>query len=265
MIHQILNKLPNFRGKLRLAKILLRNRHEQKEFITKKGTRYIVPNLIENVGLELLVNGIYEQETIEFICQKLPKNGVFFDVGANIGAVCIEVAKLRPDVRVYAFEAAPFIYGFLEQNIKGNKLGNITAYNLAVHEDGEIKLPFYSPKDLNGKGSFAPVFTDEAVMVDTVNLDKFIFDHQLYPDFIKIDVEGYEYLVLRSMINFLKRQSSSMILFEFGDWSEEAAGFKIGSAQDLLSQIDYRLFDFSTQKEITKTLQNACAMIIAIK
>ncbi len=265
LIQSLFNYLPNFKGKLRLARLLVRNQKERRKFTTSRGVIYSVPNLIENVGFELYVNGIYERESIDYICRNLPQNGVFIDVGANIGSICIEVAKSRPDVTVYAFEAAPSVYCFLDKNIKQNKLENIKYYNLAVHENGDVKLPFYSPKGLNGKGSFSPVFTDEAVLVNTVNLDDFLDVNQFYPDFVKIDVEGYEYLVLKSLQRFLSNQTKCKVFFEFGDWTEEAAGFEIGSAQDLLIQLNYQLIDFSTSQPILTTQRNGSAMIIAIK
>jgi FkbM family methyltransferase len=265
LTQRLFNSLPNFKGKLRLARLFVSNQKERRKFTTNRGVIYSVPNLIENVGFELYVNGIYERETIDYICRNLPLNGVFFDVGANIGSICIEVAKLRPDVNVYAFEAAPSVYCFLDENIKQNKLSNINYYNLAVHENGGVKLPFYSPKGLNGKGSFSPVFTDEAVLVDTVNLDNFLDFNQLCPDFIKIDVEGYEYLVLKSLLKFLMEQTKCKVLFEFGDWTDEAAGFEIGIAQDLLLKLNYQLIDFSTSQPISTSLRNGSAMIIAVK
>lgn len=265
LTQRLFNSLPNFKGKFRLARLLVRNQKERRKFTTSRGVIYSVPNLIENVGFELYINGIYERESIDYICSNLPQNGIFFDVGANIGSICIEVAKSRPDVTVYAFEAAPAVFYFLDENIKQNKLNNINYYNLAVHENGGVKLPFYSPKGLNGKGSFSPVFTDEAVLVNTVNLDDFLDVNQLYPDFVKIDVEGYEYIALKSLLRFLREQTKCKILFEFGDWTEEAAGFEIGSAQDLLMQLNYQLVDFSTYQPISISQRNGSAMIIATK
>ncbi len=95
-----------YKGKLTIARLLIPYFNREVTFNTLKKTRYTVPNLIENVSFELFVNGTYEPEIIEYICSSLPQNGVFIDVGANIGTVSIALAKARPDVEVYAFEAS---------------------------------------------------------------------------------------------------------------------------------------------------------------
>jgi hypothetical protein len=115
-IHTLFNFLPLFKGKLCLAKLFIINKKNEREVITPKGIRYCLPNLEEVVSLELYVNGVYEKDTIEFICNSIPKNGVFIDVGANIGAICLEVAIARPDITVYAFEASPKVFSYLKNN-----------------------------------------------------------------------------------------------------------------------------------------------------
>lgn len=265
LLQNIFNKLPKFKGKWRIARMLIPNQSFEVSFRTKKGLTFTVPNLIENVAFELFIDGIYEKETIDYICNSLPINGIFFDVGANIGAICIEVASRRPDVSVYAFEAAPSVFKYLEANKNTNNLKNLTTYNLAIHERGGESLPFYSPKDLNGKGSFAPVFTSTPEMVTTIRLDDFIIQNQLRPDFIKIDVEGFEVLILKSMSSFLKEHTKCEILFEFVDWAEVGAGFEAGLAQKFLKNIGYQLFKFSDQSLLKDSLKNGFEMISARK
>jgi FkbM family methyltransferase len=260
-IQIIFNALPVFRGKLRIARLLIRNIKSEVTFYTQKKTRYTVPNLIENVSFELFVNGSYEPDIVAYICATIPKNGVFIDVGANIGALSIEVAKARQDVTVYAFEASLNIFGYLEINQKQNNLENLHIYNLAIHETSGIELPFYSPDELNGKGSFSPVFTTKSQIVKTIRLDEFFFSNNITPDFIKVDVEGYELLVLKSLSK--ANMQNCTVLFEFVDWAEQAANFKIGEAQKYLLVSGYKLFRFSNKELLSKELTSGYEMIIA--
>lgn len=265
LLQKIFSRLPKFKGKWRIARMLIPNQTFEVSFRTKKGLTFTVPNLIENVAFELFIDGIYEKETIDYICNSLPINGIFFDVGANIGAICIEVASRRPDVSVYAFEAAPSVFKYLNDNKNSNGLKNLEVYNFAIHERGGESLPFYSPKELNGKGSFAPVFTSTPEMVTTVRLDDFIIQNQLRPDFIKIDVEGFEVIILKSMSSFLEENTKCEILFEFVDWAEVGAGFEAGSAQLYLKKSGYQLFNFSDQTLLINSLKKGFEMISARK
>jgi FkbM family methyltransferase len=248
----LLNNTPRFKGKLRLAKLLIRDKSRARTFSTKSGLVISTPNLSENVSLEIFVYGIYEKETIDYMVQSIPKNGTFIDVGANIGAICLEVANKRKDVKVYAFEASPNVFKFLEINKNQNELENLTIYNLAVHENENSEMEFYSPYDQNGKGSFSAVFTSASEKVITKNLDIFIEENQLKPDLIKVDVEGYEMTVFKSMSKFLSKNENCEIFFEFVDWAETAAHYVCGSAQDYLLKKGYRLYKFP---EIEKVFQ----------
>ncbi len=71
------------------------------------------PMSIENIGFDIFINGIYEQQTSEFIAEKMPVNGVFLDLGANIGAITIPVHNNRKDIKIICVEAAPAVYTYL--------------------------------------------------------------------------------------------------------------------------------------------------------
>jgi FkbM family methyltransferase len=263
-VQTIFNYFPPFKGKLRLAKLFITNKKSERDFITPKGVRYCLPNLEEVVSLELYVNGVYEKDTIEFICNSIPYNGVFIDVGANIGAICLEVAIARPDIRVYAFEASPKVFIYLKKNKEQNNTNNLYIFNLAIHEENNIDLPFYSPLNQNGKGSFSPVFTDIPELVKTIRLDGFINNNNILPNLIKVDVEGYELLVFKSLSNFIHLNKTTF-LFEFVDWAEDLAKFKKGSAQAYLLQQGYELTSFPTGGPILKEVIFGSEMIFSQK
>jgi FkbM family methyltransferase len=265
ILEKCLQLTPNFRGKLRIAKLLVNNLNNEREFVTKYGTKYKVPNLIENVSFELFINGSYEREIVNLICESIPENGNFIDVGANIGAICVEVAKLRSDIRIFAFEASPFVYKYLSHNKDQNKLTNLNVFNLAIHEKGDSEMSFYSPKDKIGKGSFAPIFTQESEMVKTVRLDNFFENIKIIPDFIKVDVEGFEFLIFESMGQFLTSNPNCSIIFEFVDWAEKLAGFKEGQAQKLLLDLNYQLITFPERNQLKTPLLIGSEMILATK
>lgn len=176
------------------------------------------------------MNGIYQKSTIDFICNSIPYCGVFFDVGANIGVLCLEVTIARPDIAVYAFEASPSVFSYLKKNKEQNITKILYILNLAIHDINNIELPFYSTLNHNGKGSFFPGFTDIPELVKTIRLDEFFNNNNIHPHLIKIDVEGYELLVFKSLSNF-KNLSKTTLLFEFVDLAEDLAKFDKAAAK----------------------------------
>ena len=225
----------------------------------KYNCTYLLPNIQENVGFDIFINGAYEPEIQDLICKLLPANGCLLDLGANIGSIIAPVALRRPDIFAVGVEAAPWIFTYLEKNISKNDLKNVRLINKALFDQDDIELDFFSPHDKFGKGSLSPVFTQEGIKIKTKKVDTLIKDLQIEKaDLIKIDVEGFEYFVFKGAENLLKRPDAPVIIFEFVDWAEESAmGLKAGSAQRLLMEMGYSLYEIhgsqlikiETQKE----------------
>lgn len=252
-----LQLFPSFKGKLRLGKMLYRLKHNPEKSVytkVKYNIRFRLPNLVDSIGYELYFNGQYENETIDYIINKIPPNGIFIDVGANIGAISIFVAHKRPDVQVYAIEASEKIYNYLKENVSLNNLSNIRTYNFIIHnvDDKEIKL--YAPDDQFGKGSLEKTFTTDYELIKTITLNTFITNNKIHPDLIKVDVQGYELFVFQGLESFIRNtKQRPEILFEFEDWSEEIAMGKenISIAQKYLKTIGYTLYNLKGNHKYT--------------
>lgn len=268
----LFRKLPVFKGKARLAKLLLRNSIAQKKDVPvkgKSGCEYLLPNLVETISFEIFINGIYEEVTSAYFTDRLPNGGVFLDLGANIGTITIPLRKKREDARIVCVEAAPWLYGYLLDNLDRNNFPDVRTVNKALYsKDNEI-LNFFSPDEKFGKGSLSPVFTKEGVKVTTITLDTLVREAGLsVVDMIKIDVEGYEYHVFKGGSALLSSPNAPDILFEFADWAEAAAGLQKGSAQELLKNYGYSLFEFDDKGQLhaLKDIMPAgTAMLLATK
>lgn len=269
MVDSIFRALPPFKGKQRLGRMLLKNLiRSQKDFIIN-GSRdclYKIPNAVENVGFEILINGIYEPTTVDFISRKISQGGTLLDIGANIGAITIPVCRMRTDIKVIALEAAPWIFDYLNYNLKLNQVGQVEAVNQAIADVGGKRVNFFSPKDKFGKGSMSAVFTSEAVEVGTTTLDE--LSHQVKVNFIKIDVEGFEAQAFRGGQRLLQSPDSPNILFEFVDWAEKHAGEVPGTAQQILMDYGYSLYAFDNGRlhsKISLPLRQGSLLLFATK
>ena len=269
----IFRKLPIFRGKGRMARILFRRKIEREKdliVIGKFGCEYTIPNVIENIGFDIFINGIYEQQTSAFIAGKMPVNGVFLDLGSNIGAITIPVHNIRKDIKIICVEAAPAVYTYLLKNLERNHANEVYSVNKALFYTDNETVGFYSPEGKYGKGSLSPVFTEKVVYVDTIRLDTLLKElgiHKVH--MIKIDVEGFEYHVFKGAELLLSHKDAPDIIFEFVDWAEKSAGgIGVGSAQQLLIDNGYRIFyfnDFGKMNKVNGILREGYFMLFATK
>lgn len=239
--------LPAFRGKRRLARFLFPNQFQQEGdmiVMGKHNIQYCLPNIRENVGMDIYVNGIYEPEVVNFLKSELPQNGVYFDLGANIGSILIPLCKLRKDVLGVGVEASPWVFNYLKRNCELNEMANVRILNNALYDKDDELLDFYSPRDKYGKGSFSSLFSTDAVKVVTRRVDTLMSMLNIQNvDIIKIDVEGYECLVFKGAQKLLQHSAAPDIIFEFVDWAEsQALGLKAGDAQQFLLDLGYDLF-----------------------
>jgi hypothetical protein len=79
------------------------------------GLTFIVPEQDTGVGASLRHFGEYARPEIDLICDLLAPFGTdaaFVDVGANLGAICLPVAK-RNRCKVLAFEPSRRIHSIL--------------------------------------------------------------------------------------------------------------------------------------------------------
>lgn len=257
-IENLFRSLPNFRGKRRIGRYIFRNKIKNATDIVVKGEMdciYKLPHLHESVAYDIFVNGIYEKHTHEFLVKHIPQGSTYLDLGMNIGSVAIPLMKRRPDLRCIGVEAAPWIFEYLKHNIHANALdGKIVCINKALAAKEVGQLPFYSPQGQFGKGSLSPVFTQEAIMVESITIDNLLASMNISEvGMIKIDIEGFEYFAFMGGNKLLQSDHAPDIIFEFVDWAEEKANLSKGSAQELLLKYGYHLY--SINKGVIKPLK----------
>ncbi len=272
MLNNILKRLPQFKGKNRIAKLLMgKFLQRTKDIIidANDGLKYKLPNLVESIAFSLYVNGYYEKETIDFILEKLPLNANFIDVGANIGAISLPLCKKRTDIKAICIEASPKVYAYLKFNVELNNVSNAILINKAVNDDDGKKISFFSPDDLFGKGSMSPIFTEKSEEVETTRLTSIISKLNIGKiDFLKVDVEGYEFFVFKGAKDLLVSENAPDIIFEFLDWAETDATKEAGIAQRLLIEYGYKLYNFDSKNKVqplANPIVEGGAMIFATK
>ena len=159
----------------------------------------------ELVGLSLDTYGEYSEGEVAVFHKVLQAGDVAVDVGANIGALTVPMAKLvGPDGQVYAFEASAANLELLKQNVEQNgfgplDVGNVTIKPYAASDnngmlkvDKQSALHAYSRKDIN-----VGEFEVSSITIDSLDLSRC--------KLIKIDVDGHELQVLRGAAETIKR------------------------------------------------------------
>jgi len=131
------------------------------------------------------------------------------DCGSHIGMSILYFKTLYPQARILGFEPAPETYRLLEENIKRNRLKDVRVLNIAVsNEEGMIK--FYGDASLKSSLFFQEGKPE--VEVKATRLSQYI-DRKV--DFLKIDVEGAEGLVISDLAGAGKLSQVQQMVIEY--------------------------------------------------
>jgi len=169
-----------------------------------------------------------EPETIEWI-NTFSDEDVFWDIGANVGLYSL-YAALR-NIAVMSFEPSSGNYYLLNRNIEINKMDNrVFALCLAFNDTTRLDSFYMVNSALGGAfSSFAeaidwkgnPFIASFKQAMIGFSIDDFVrqFD-PLFPNHIKIDVDGIENKIIRGAKNTLSDKRVKSILIEMDSGRE---------------------------------------------
>ena len=165
-----------------------------------------------------------EEDTIEWI-DNFENNKTFWDIGSNVGIYSIYYAKKNINNQVISFEPSVFNLEILARNIFLNKTTkNITLIPLCINSHNKIDTFNMNNTTYGGALSGFGVEYDEYFQKREINfqyktismsLDKIKHIYSLNcPNYIKIDVDGIENLILDGSNELLKNNQLLSILVE---------------------------------------------------
>lgn len=121
---------------------------------------------------------------------------VIVDCGANIGLSVYYFACNYPKALIYAYEADPNIFKYLVRNVEQFDTGKIYLFNKAIY-DKNTELCFLSEGADGGHllSEEDNRFNSSRIFVDAVDICC-VLEQFEYIDFLKIDIEGAERVVI---------------------------------------------------------------------
>ncbi len=144
-----------------------------------------------------LLHGLNEIFIEHIYKQNLSPNSFIIDCGANIGMSVIYMKDNFPDAEIIAFEPDEFNFNLLTKNISSFGYSNVKAYKQAVWKENTT-LHFSNDGSMGSK--IVSDLYSETKQIEAVRLYDFL-DRNV--DFLKIDIEGAEYEVLKDIASKL--------------------------------------------------------------
>jgi FkbM family methyltransferase len=219
-------------------------------------------NLLNLFHLDLTRNLKYDRLTKSIIAKTIGSNSICIDIGAHKGEIMDLFLKYAPQGKHYAFEPIPLLYE-----------------NLVKKYSGAAEVHPFALSDKEGESCFqfvrnAPAYSGivkrkyhvkkpdiEEIKVQLKTLDSLISANTKV-DFIKIDVEGGEFPVLKGAQNLIFRDKP-YIIFESGTGASEFYGTVPEELYDFITlktdlEISLLTGWLKNQKALTRTQYCAC-------
>jgi len=150
--------------------------------------------------------GWYESDIVEILKRVLKQGDVFIDVGANIGYLsAIGAGLVGKTGQVHSFEPAPPYFHRLEKFAQMNPRYRIRVNQCALGDEERAARLFLSNKNIGV--NWVALDNNPEATVDIVvrRLDEYISEHIIQRiALIKIDVEGFEFHVLKGLTKYLE-------------------------------------------------------------
>ena len=134
------------------------------------------------------------------------------DIGANVGLAAGYFRLAYPDAIIHCVEPDPGAFSFLAQN--GPVIGNCVIHQVGLY-DGDCQMPFYSSENsVISSGSRNPYARAVSIPIQLRDAGAFVRSLGVASfDLIKIDTEGAEVPIIRSLGEFIR--SAAIVHTEF--------------------------------------------------
>lgn len=190
---------------------------------------------------QLQVFGAHTRNELAMVLDQIREGDRVVDMGAHIGTFTVPIARrVGPRGRVLAVEASSATFRLLVRNLGAQGLcDRVQCQRAVLGSDAVPALMRAEVTGNTGAGHFLPDPSGESRCIDVRRLiSRCGFAR---PDFIKIDVEGMEPFILRSLVPLLQTSRPKLYL-EVAEEQLARFGATRDEIEELLRGLGYRFF-----------------------
>ncbi len=188
---------------------------------------------------------VFEPQTCKILVNELgKKEGIFLDIGANIGLISFYVKKNLPHVEIHAFEPGIHQNKLLQMSVDKNKVSSMKVYKDAISDSrGTVSFHIHNPRyaAFDGMKDTARRGKTKQIEVPTTTVDIWWCESGMPKiSVVKVDTEGAEFFVLKGMEQMIREQKP-VILLEISPSNLKAYPYDHSDIYNWLKERNYSL------------------------
>lgn len=197
----------------------------------------------------------YDAPVAAFLRERVKPGALCLDVGANVGVYVLQFAHWSgPTGQVVAFEPNPSARVILEKHVRINGLEErVTIVEAAVGEASGEGILYAAEADgmsRLGEPNKALAASVQQITVPVVTLDEYCRLASLDPDWLFIDIEGFEIAALCGARKLIERGRGQLgIVVEMHPNVWDSANTTRAGAESLLDQLGLRAIPLTGQRD----------------
>ncbi len=196
------------------GKVVLTTRNDTVHLIAQYPDRRIIP-------IEILNFSTYENEILDFFKKIIKPDWTIFDIGGNVGWYTINLKKHYKDLNIFTFEPIPKTFEMLTENCELNKIPTDNLFNIGFSDEDKDAVFYVYPEGCGNSSlqNLSGNSTVKEIRAKLKRIDTFIKENNLKIDYIKIDVEGAEFLAFKGAYETIKRDKPIIFTELLRKWS----------------------------------------------
>ena len=198
----------------------------------------------------------YEPAVCDYLRANVKPGEVCLDVGAHVGIYALCLARwAAPNGRVFAFEPNPWTRGVLESNIRRNPEGERICVIPKAVADRPGQMTFYAA-GIEGFSRLGEPNRERSEQhrsfeASITTIDEFCAEQGIQPDWIVMDVEGYEAAALQGGRHTILTCKSKIVV-EMHPFLWRSAGTSEQEFAKLLEKLGLETMPLSGQADLWK-------------
>ena len=186
------------------------------------------------------------KKLVKLVKPFLKESNTIFDIGSNCGYLSKEILDSGYKGRIILFEPIPNLMS-ISVKLLSNFVNQKTFVNSALGDKDE-EIDLILPKDGNIGWITAVHEKADSEKIIKVRQENTLFYIKLFrPEFCKIDVEGYEYFILKCFLGEISKKYKPVFLIELGWGSSNPHWHKLVNLISEFQNLGYALYFAETK------------------
>ncbi len=189
------NPVRNLARSARQFLLLTARRMMHARVVNHAGVKIAIGDYLSPVVAEHILNGDYERSELKGIRALLDPEDIVLELGAGIGFISLQCARVVGCDRVFAFEANPALEAHIRRNYDLNGLH--PKLEMCILGEHEGQADFFIDDDLWESSMIRRKASVKQVTVPVRSLNEMV--RRIRPTFLIMDIEGGEYEIIKQI------------------------------------------------------------------